>query len=50
MSIEVKEYIDKASKANIEDNYDTTYQTCIELSKKMIELEERLKKMEEVKS
>ena len=43
------EFINFASNLKIEDNYSTTMQCVIELSKKVLLLEERILKLEEVK-
>jgi len=48
MSAELKkEYINVAKELKTEDGYDTTMQTIIELSKLVLNLEERIVKLEE---
>lgn len=44
----MSEFIDKASQLKVEDGYDTSTQTLIQLSVKIKDLELRIKKLEEV--
>ena len=42
----MSEFIDKAARLKVEEGYDTSMQTLIQLSKKIQDLEERIKKLE----
>ena len=45
----MSEFIEKELRLKVDDGYDTSMQTLIQLSVKIKELEERIKKLEEVK-